>query len=61
MYIGGHRLTLEFDPVNALKRSLYVQVIVAIALGILLGSFDPAAGAAMKPLGGGFVKLAHHR
>jgi aerobic C4-dicarboxylate transport protein len=43
--------------VNALKRSLYVQVIVAIALGILLGSLDPPAGAAMKPLGDGFVKL----
>lgn len=36
---------------------LYVQVIVAILLGISLGHFWPDAGAAMKPLGDGFIKL----
>ena len=38
-------------------RSLYFQVLVAIALGVLLGVLAPATGAAMKPLGDGFVKL----
>ena len=36
---------------------LYVQVLFAIAAGILLGHFYPAAGVAMKPLGDGFIKL----
>src|SRR5205085_4345833 len=40
-----------------LYRSLYFQVIVAIALGVLLGYFFPETGEAMKPLGDGFVKL----
>jgi aerobic C4-dicarboxylate transport protein len=43
--------------VKTLLRSLYFQVIVAIALGVLLGSLDPEAGAMMKPLGDGFIKL----
>ncbi len=38
-------------------RSLYVQVLVAIAIGCVLGSFAPETGAAMKPLGDGFIKL----
>ena len=38
-------------------RSLYVQVLVAVALGALLGFVDPRLGAAMKPLGDGFIKL----
>lgn len=37
--------------------SLYFQVITAITLGVLLGHFAPETGAAMKPLGDGFVKL----
>ena len=40
-----------------LLRSLYFQVLVAIAIGILLGWFAPQTGAAMKPLGDGFIKL----
>jgi len=36
---------------------LYVQVLVAIVLGALLGHFWPAYGEAMKPLGDGFIKL----
>jgi aerobic C4-dicarboxylate transport protein len=36
---------------------LYVQVLVAIVLGTLLGHFYPSAGEAMKPLGDGFIKL----
>ncbi|EKS7772743.1 dicarboxylate/amino acid:cation symporter [Edwardsiella ictaluri] len=37
--------------------SLYLQVLVAITIGILLGHFYPDLGTQMKPLGDGFVKL----
>ena len=37
--------------------SLYVQVLAAIVVGVALGYFYPQAGAAMEPLGVGFVKL----
>jgi aerobic C4-dicarboxylate transport protein len=37
--------------------SLYVQVLIGIAAGILLGFVAPAKGAAMRPLGDGFIKL----
>jgi aerobic C4-dicarboxylate transport protein len=40
-----------------LYKSLYLQVIVAIACGILLGYVAPQQGAAMQPLGDGFIKL----
>jgi aerobic C4-dicarboxylate transport protein len=43
--------------VNKLLRSLYVQVLFAIALGVLLGALDPSLGAKMQPLGDGFIKL----
>ncbi|MGA2128164.1 MAG: dicarboxylate/amino acid:cation symporter [Xanthobacteraceae bacterium] len=36
---------------------LYVQVIIAIIIGILLGHYYPAAGIALKPLGDGFIAL----
>jgi len=38
-------------------RHLYVQVLTAIALGILLGHYYPELGEKMKPLGDGFIKL----
>jgi aerobic C4-dicarboxylate transport protein len=38
-------------------KSLYFQVLVAIALGVALGHFYPETGATMKPLGDGFIKL----
>jgi aerobic C4-dicarboxylate transport protein len=37
--------------------SLYLQVLVAITLGALLGSLEPEAATALKPLGDGFIKL----
>jgi aerobic C4-dicarboxylate transport protein len=40
-----------------LWRHLYVQVIVAILLGVALGHFAPKTAVALKPLGDGFVKL----
>ena len=38
-------------------KNLYLQVLVAIVAGILLGHFEPELGASMKPLGDGFIKL----
>jgi aerobic C4-dicarboxylate transport protein len=38
-------------------KSLYVQVLTAIVLGVLLGHFYPSLGAEMKPLGDAFIKL----
>jgi len=37
--------------------SLYIQVLIAIALGVAIGHFWPAVGTSMKPLGDGFIKL----
>ena len=42
---------------KTLLRSLYFQVLLAIAAGVVLGALYPHAGAAMKPLGDGFIKL----
>ena len=36
---------------------LYVQVLIGIALGITLGYFWPAEGAALKPLADTFIAL----
>lgn len=36
---------------------LYVQVLIAITTGVLLGHFAPATGEAMKPIGDAFIKL----
>ena len=36
---------------------LYIQVLIAIALGILIGHFYPNTGKALKPLGDGFISL----
>ena len=38
------------------RRNLYLQVLVAIVIGIALGFFDPELGAKMKPLGDAFIK-----
>ena len=42
---------------RALFRHLYVQVLAAVALGLLVGALWPHLGAALKPLGDAFVKL----
>ena len=39
------------------SRNLTVQVLVAVALGILLGAVAPGAGKAMKPVGDTFINL----
>jgi aerobic C4-dicarboxylate transport protein len=38
-------------------KSLYLQVVTAIVIGVILGHFWPETGTAMKPLGDGFIKL----
>src|SRR6201989_181239 len=36
---------------------LYVQVLIAIAVGVLIGHYFPKTGVALKPLGDGFIAL----
>jgi Na+/H+-dicarboxylate symporter len=38
-------------------RKLYVQVLIAIVVGILLGHFYPSLGVEMKPISDGFIRL----
>src|SRR3954465_3470379 len=38
-------------------RSLYLQVLTAVVVGVLVGYFAPHTGEAMKPLGDAFIKL----
>ncbi|MEO6104367.1 MAG: C4-dicarboxylate transporter DctA [Pseudoxanthomonas sp.] len=38
-------------------QNLYLQVLLAISIGVVLGVFAPDTGAAMKPLGDGFIAL----
>jgi aerobic C4-dicarboxylate transport protein len=40
-----------------LYRVLYVQVLIAIALGVAVGAVFPETGASLKPLGDAFIKL----
>jgi len=44
-------------PARPWYSHLYVQVIIGVVLGILVGGFWPDAGKALKPLGDGFIKL----
>jgi aerobic C4-dicarboxylate transport protein len=38
-------------------KSLYIQVLCAIAIGVMLGHFYPDFSVKLKPLGDGFIKL----
>jgi aerobic C4-dicarboxylate transport protein len=42
---------------SKLLKLLYVQVLIGLVLGIAVGHYWPEFGAALKPLGDGFVKL----
>src|SRR5579862_1248196 len=42
---------------GGLLKKLYVQVLIAIALGIAVGEFWPSFGVDMRPLGDGFITL----
>jgi aerobic C4-dicarboxylate transport protein len=44
-------------PRARFRNTLYIQVLLGIALGVALGALDPALGTQMKPLGDGFIKL----
>jgi len=44
-------------PRNPWYRVLYVQVLMAVVLGIVLGGLYPDLGTSLKPLGDGFIKL----
>ncbi|RZU43441.1 C4-dicarboxylate transporter DctA [Edaphobacter modestus] len=39
------------------SETLYLQVLVAVAIGILIGLFEPRLGLQLQPLANGFVKL----
>ena len=38
-------------------KQLWIQVLIAMALGILTGHFLPDLGIKLQPLGDGFIKL----
>ena len=48
---------LPSDTPTPFYRQTYVQVLVAIALGALLGHYSPAFAESLKPLGDAFIKL----
>ncbi|MCR6664297.1 MAG: dicarboxylate/amino acid:cation symporter [Luteimonas sp.] len=56
MHVSHERVDAPVKRVP-LYRQLYVQVLVAITLGIALGHFWPYYGEQLKPLGDGFIKL----
>lgn len=47
----------EAEGPRRLHHHLYVQVLIAIVVGAIVGHFYPQLGAALKPLGDGFIKL----
>jgi len=53
-------LAADLPPVHRARHwytHLYVQVLAAIAAGVLVGQFAPATGEALKPLGDAFIRL----
>ena len=44
-------------PQKKIYQVLYVQVLIAIVIGVALGYFYPSLGEKMKPLGDGFIQL----
>ena len=47
----------EAPPRQPWYRILYVQVLLGVGLGILIGYFAPDVGKSLKPLGDAFIKL----
>ena len=54
---GRGTSTVDVPPRGPWYSILYVQVLIAIVLGVLVGYFAPKTGAAMKPLGDAFIAL----
>src|SRR5437016_9918952 len=51
------RSVAETAPRRSPLKKLYVQVLIAIAAGILLGAFYPSLAVDMKPLSDAFITL----
>jgi Na+/H+-dicarboxylate symporter len=43
--------------IKSILGHLYVQVLIGVALGVVVGALWPDLGASLKPIGDGFVKL----
>jgi aerobic C4-dicarboxylate transport protein len=56
---NSHSIPLMHDPSNRKPwyRILYIQVLMAVFLGIVVGCINPGLGKSLKPLGGGFINL----
>lgn len=50
--VGSSRMAL----LMSFLKNLYIQVLLAIIAGAVLGYFDPELGASLKPLGDAFIK-----
>ncbi len=57
MYFFLHPLQAMAQAPQRIRRSLYLQVLIGVALGIVLGKLDPALAKEMKPLGDAFIRL----
>ena len=55
--MAGTDLAATGTQAKAWWKNLYVQVLIAIAIGALLGVYSPKTGEAMQPLGEAFIKL----
>src|SRR5579862_8436039 len=55
---GNHsRARISSSPKKPFYRTLWGQVLIGVAIGIVLGYLRPHAGVAMKPLGDAFIRL----
>src|SRR5947209_8149066 len=55
---GSSQLRVAASPARPPWYSiLYVQVLIAIAVGVAVGYFDPKLGVQLKPLGDAFIAL----
>lgn len=43
--------------IKSILGHLYVQVLIGVALGVVVGALWPDLGSSLKPIGDGFVKL----
>jgi Na+/H+-dicarboxylate symporter len=48
---------MDFLTLESMYKLLYVQVLLAILVGIAVGHFYPDLGVQLKPLGDAFIKL----